>query len=61
MPEYKFEYNGYSVTITENPIYHDFEFVVKTLDEKKVIGTSSAFIKSHELAESAAKQFINNL
>jgi hypothetical protein len=61
MNESSFQYCGYSVTITEHPIYNDFQFVVKTLDEKTVVGTNSHFLESREAAEIAARQLINDL
>lgn len=56
-----FEYAGYLVAITEDPIYHDFQFVIKTLDEKTVIGTNTYFLGSDEAAAVAACELINNL
>jgi len=61
MNEVKFEYCGYLIQITENPIYHDFEFVVKTLDEKTIIGANSHFLESKDSAEIAARELINDL
>lgn len=59
--ERSFEYAGYKVIITENLIYNDFQFVVKTLDEKTVIGTNTHFLGSDEAAAVAACELINNL
>jgi len=61
MNEKKFEYCGYVIEITEHPIYHDFEFIIKTADEKTVVGTNTHFIDSYEAAEIEAKMFINDL
>jgi hypothetical protein len=56
-----FEYAGYLVEITEHPIYHDFQFVVKSLDGKKVIGTNTYFLGSDEAAAVAACELINDI
>jgi len=61
MNQYSFTYAGYLVIITEDPIYNDYRFVVKTLDEKKVVGANSYYHDSLESAEIAARELINNL
>jgi len=61
MNERKFEYCGYLVEISEDPIYHDFQFVVKTLDEHTVVGTNTHFLSSYEAAEIEARMLINDL
>ena len=55
----EYEYNGYKIELFEHPIYHDFEFVVKTLDEKEAISTNKYFYECLEDAENAAQLNIN--
>jgi len=55
------EYKDFLIEINEHAIYHDFEFVVKTLDEKNIIGANTRFHKNIEDAENAAMTLINNL
>lgn len=57
----EFEYGGYVIEIHEHPIYHDFEFVIKTLDKHEVKTTSTHFYEHPMDAESAALIIINNL
>jgi len=54
-----FIYNDYNIEIHEHPIYHDFEFVVKTLDNLKVIGTSNRTFEYLVDAEHSAMLLIN--
>ena len=56
----KIEYGGYIVEIDEHPIYHDYQFVIKTLDEKKVVGANVQLYEYVEDAEAAAFLIINN-
>lgn len=57
----EYEYNGYLLEIHEHPIYHDFEFVVKSSNGKFVKGTSTHTFLIAEDAENAAKILINEL
>ena len=56
----EFEYLGYYVEIHEHPIYHDWEWVVKSLDKLSVIGASTHPYFSPADAENSAIIFINN-
>lgn len=60
MLEKEYEYNGYKIEIHENPIYHDFEFVIKTLDGK-VVCTSNQFYDYAIDAEKDAQLIINGI
>lgn len=55
----EYEYNGYLIEIHEHPIYHDFEFVIKSM-EGKVITASTHTYDFTEDAENAAQLTINN-
>jgi len=55
------KYGGYNIEIHEHPIYHDFEFVVKTLDGHTVMGASIHTYEEPVDAESGAMILINNL
>jgi hypothetical protein len=55
-----FEYSGYDVELHEHPIYHDFEFVIKSKDGKVFVASVKPF-KEKDLAEQIAKETINNL
>ena len=54
-----YEYNGYLVEIHENPIYHDFQFVIKTLDGHEVKATNKQLYDNQPDAEEAAELTIN--
>ena len=56
-----YEYNNYLIEIHEHPIYHDFEFVVKTIDQKEVKGTSNHVYEHMYDCEIAAQILINDL
>lgn len=56
-----YEYLGYIIEIHEHPIYHDFEFVVKSIDGHDIKGTSTIPYSYYHDAENAAKILINNL
>lgn len=60
MLEKEYEYCGYKIEIHENPIYHDFEFVIKTLDSK-VVCTSTQYYDHAVDAEKDAKIIINEI
>jgi hypothetical protein len=55
-----FAYEGYDVEIHEHPIYHDFEFVIKSKDGKVFVASVRPF-KEKDEAEKTAKLTINNL
>jgi hypothetical protein len=55
----KYEYNGYLIEINQHPIYNDYEFVIKTLDEKEVKGTSTIPYIYEDEAHLAAQLIIN--
>ena len=55
------EYGGFKIEVHEHPIYHDFEYVVKSLDGHEVKGTSSHPYEHPTDAESAAMEQINNM
>lgn len=57
----KYEYCGYLIEIHEHPIYHDFEFVIKTLDETKIEAVNDRLFENASDAEKVAKIIINNL
>jgi len=61
MIEKSYEYYGYLIEIHQHPIYHDFEFVIKTKDGSKVISTSNHFYDYFQDAENEAKLIVNNL
>jgi hypothetical protein len=56
-----FQYGGYLVEIHKHFIYHDFEYVIKTLDEHTVVGTSTHTYEDPIDAEASAMLLINNL
>jgi hypothetical protein len=56
-----YEYNGYFIEIHEHPIYHDFEYVIKTLDNKEVKATSTDLYNCEYDAEISAQLNINNI
>jgi len=56
-----YECDSYNVEIHEHPIYHDFEFVVKSLDGHEVIGASTRPYEQCEDAENAAFLFIKSI
>jgi hypothetical protein len=55
-----FAYEKYEVEIHEHPIYHDFEFVIKSKDGKVFVASVHPF-KEKEEAEKIAKLTIDNL
>lgn len=55
-----YEYLGYFIEIHEHPIYHDFEFVIKTLDKKEVKETSHRTFMYEDDANIAAQAKINH-
>jgi hypothetical protein len=55
-----YEYNGYLIEVNEHPIYHDFQFVVKTLDEKEIKSTNKCLYQNLLDAEFAAQLTIDN-
>jgi len=55
-----YEYKGYLIEIEEHPIYHDFQFVVKTLDQKEIKCTNICLYKNLLDAELSAQLNINN-
>jgi len=55
------EYGGYQIEIHEHPIYHDFEYVVKSLDGHEVKFTSTHPYEHPADAENSAMLAINNL
>lgn len=55
------EYGGYKIEIHEHPIYHDFEFVIKSNDGHEVKTTSTHPYEDSIDAEAAAYLIINNL
>jgi len=57
----EFEYGGYKIEIHEHPIYHDCEFVIKSLDGHEVKCTSTHPYEHSTDAEAAALIIINNL
>jgi len=57
----EFEYCGFMIELHEHPIYHDFEFVIKSLDGHEVKTTSTYPYEHSDDAENAAKLIINNL
>lgn len=59
MLEKTFEYLGYTVEIHKNPVYYDFQFVVKK--EGKVICASNDFYDEMQDAENAAQVAINDI
>jgi hypothetical protein len=56
-----YEYNGYLIEISEHPIYHDFEFVVKTLNEKEIKIISTNLYDNEYAAEIGAQLIIDTL
>ena len=56
----EYEYDGYKIEF-EHPIYHDFEYVIKTTDGKKVIATSNQAFDQVDDAENEARLVINSL
>ena len=56
----EYEYNGHKIEIFQHPIYHDFEFVIKSKDGK-VITASTHTYEYVDDAEAAAKLITNNL
>lgn len=56
-----YEYYGYLIEIHENPIYHDYQFVIKTVDGKEIIGINKQLYENETDAEDAAKILINDL
>ena len=54
-------YEGYLVEIHEHPIYHDFEFVVKSKDGHEIKGTSKDPYDNLQDAENAALILIADL
>lgn len=56
-----YEYNEYIIEIHEHPIYHDFEFVVKSSDSTVVKGASNHAYEHMYDCEIAAQIFISNL
>lgn len=57
----KYIYNGHVIELHEHPIYHDFEYVVKTLDNQQIKGTSTIPYAYANDAEKAAQILINSL
>ena len=55
-----YEYNGYLVEIHENPIYHDFQFVIKTLDGHEVKATNKQLYDNEIDAKSVAELTIDS-
>jgi len=55
-----YQYNGYLIEVDEHPIYHDFQFVVKTIDGKEVKSTNKCLYQNVLDAELAAQLNINN-
>lgn len=55
-----YEYNGFLIEIHENPIYHDFQFVIKTLDSMEIKDTNKCLYQNILDAELAAQLTINN-
>jgi len=55
-----FEYSGYDVELHEHPIYHDFEFVIKSKDGQ-VVSASTHPYEHKDDAEKAAQLNINNV
>jgi len=56
-----YNYNDYIIEIHENPIYHDFEFVVKSFDGSIIEGTSLHPYLQKCDAEMAAKILISEI
>jgi hypothetical protein len=56
-----YEYNGYLIELSEHPIYHDFQFVVRTLNEKEIKATSTNLYDNEYDAEIGAQLIINTL
>ena len=56
-----YEYNGYLIEIDEHPIYHDFQFVIKTINGKEIKATNTYLYENEYDAEMAAQLTINNL
>jgi hypothetical protein len=56
-----YEYNGYLIELSEHPIYHDFQFVVRTLNEKEIKATSINLYDNEYDAEIGAQLIINTL
>jgi hypothetical protein len=54
-------YKNCIIEIHEHPIYHDFEYVIKSKDGKKVMGSSTQPYEIFEDAEVNAKMTINML
>jgi hypothetical protein len=57
----EYEYYGHIIEIHEHPIYHDFEFVVKSLDKKTVITTSTLVFEHIDDAHKSAQFTIQKL
>jgi len=60
MMEKNYEYYGYLIEIHEHPIYHDFEYVIKSMDGQVVTASSHQFDYSYD-AEKEAELTINGL
>ena len=56
----EYEYNGYLIEIHENPIYHDFQFVIKTLDSHEVKATNKQLFDNQMDAQEIAELTINS-
>jgi hypothetical protein len=57
----EYEYCGYLIEIHEHPIYHDFEYVIKSKDGLNVITTSRHVFEHFDDAEKEAQIIINDL
>lgn len=55
-----YEYCDHKIEIHENPIYHDFEFVIKSKDGK-VVCASNQYYEYIGDAEKAAQLIINEI
>ena len=56
----EFLYNGYKVELFEHPIYHDFEFVIKTKDGHVLCTNTHVYHDINEM-EKEVKLIINSL
>jgi hypothetical protein len=53
----EYNYKGYQIEIHENPIYHDFEYVVK--ENNNVLFANKRFFMYQDDAENTAELEIN--
>jgi len=49
----EYEYAGHRIEIHEHPIYHDFEFVIKTLDNNVVKASRHPYDNFDDVQNSA--------